>query len=94
MADPFIQWSPERLRLIGITAGMAGAAVLVTIPLSNLDTTPRQRLLLAAAIGLSSYYSVDKYPVFMTAVTLGSLALAIGIPLIMSFRVVHDTIVS
>lgn len=92
MVDPFIHWSPERLRTLGIAAAMAGVAVLWTIPLSRLDTTPRQRLILAAAVGLMSYFSVDRYPTLMTAVTLASVVLAIAIPLVMSGRVVHETV--
>lgn len=92
MVDPFIQWPPERLRLIGFTAAITGASVLLTLPLSELDTTPRQRLVLALSVGASSYYMTDQYPILLTTVTFASLGLALAIPLILTFRVAHDTI--
>lgn len=92
MVDPFIQWNPERLQLVGFAVALAGASVLATIPLSEFDTTPRVRLLLAGCIGVSSYYFIGEHPTLMTVITFGSVAITVLIPLAMSLRVVRDLI--
>ena len=94
MVEPFVQWAPERLRLIGVALAIAGVCVLATMPLSNVGVTPRQRLVLAAALGASSYYSADQYPTLMTAITIGSVTMAVLIPLILSINVVRRTVSS
>lgn len=92
MADPFVQWSPERLQYVGLLLVMAGGCVAMTLPLSELGATNRQRLALAAAMWGSSYYSLDQYPELLTVITLASAAMAVLIPLLLSANVVRDIV--
>lgn len=82
MADPVIFWDPSVLRQIGITATVIGVTVIVTKPLEAVGFSGRPRGVLAASMGMMSYWGFQQSPEYQTIATFLSGALAVLIPLL------------
>lgn len=92
MADPVIWGEPERLRSIGFVLAMAGASLLATRPLSTYGVNEKQRVVIAGVLAVSGYYSLDKYPQLTGLITVGSVFLAILIPVGLSIKFIRDIV--
>ncbi|MGB9958822.1 hypothetical protein ACOZ4B_20880 (plasmid) [Haloferax prahovense] len=81
MTQPIIFWEPELLRQIGMTAIVIGSTVIITKPLETVGFAGRPRGVLAASMGIMSYWGFQQSPEYQTLAAGLSVALAVFIPL-------------
>jgi hypothetical protein len=94
MADALLGTETAVLRRAGVALLLVGASVLMTKPLeSNLGAGTRVRAVLSLAVGLYAFRAWHQNPEYGTAVALAGTAVALLVPLALSFVVFRELLV-